>query len=90
MHFVPTDAWVEHDSGCLTASYPIWSTTPSNTRPQAAYGWPGVRHVVDLKYAIAALGISKEDQATIFNEFAQVNNPARNNEAGLGLGLLHR
>ena len=40
-----------------------------------------------LEIRDSGLGIAKEDQEAIFQEFAQINNPARNNEAGLGLGL---
>ena len=40
-----------------------------------------------LEIRDSGLGISEADQQNIFDEFAQVNNPARNNEAGLGLGL---
>jgi CheY-like chemotaxis protein len=40
-----------------------------------------------LEVRDTGLGISSEHQLTIFDEFSQINNPARNNEAGLGLGL---
>ncbi len=87
LHFVPTDAWVEHDSELLDR---IVSNLVHNAIKYTSTGgvwvaWRQTRGRLEIRDS--GLGISKEDQATIFNEFAQVNNPARNNEAGLGLGL---
>ncbi|HMS26011.1 MAG TPA: hybrid sensor histidine kinase/response regulator [Burkholderiaceae bacterium] len=87
LHFVPTDAWVDHDSELLDR---IVSNLVHNAIKYTATGgvwvaWRQARGRLEIRDS--GLGISSEDQAIIFNEFAQVNNPARNNDAGLGLGL---
>jgi CheY-like chemotaxis protein len=47
--------------------------------------WRAARRRIEVRDT--GLGISAKHQLTIFDEFAQINNPARNNETGLGLGL---
>jgi hypothetical protein len=87
LHFVPTAAWVEHDSELLDR---IVSNLVHNAIKYTQTGgvwvaWRQARGRLEIRDS--GIGISSEEQATIFNEFAQVNNPARNNDAGLGLGL---
>ena len=87
LHFVPTAAWVEHDSELLDR---IVSNLVHNAIKYTQTGgvwvaWRQARGRLEIRDS--GIGISSGEQATIFNEFAQVNNPARNNDAGLGLGL---
>ena len=87
LHFVPTAAWVEHDSELLDR---IVSNLVHNAVKYTQTGgvwvaWRQARGRLEIRDS--GIGISSGEQATIFNEFAQVNNPARNNDAGLGLGL---
>lgn len=42
---------------------------------------------VDIAITDTGLGIPKEDQAKIFEEFVQLDNPARDKDQGIGLGL---
>ena len=87
LRFVPTDTWVVHDSELLDR---IVSNLVDNAIKYTPTGgvWVAWRETRGrLEVRDSGLGIRKGDHQTIFNEFAQVNNPARNNEAGLGLGL---
>jgi two-component system, sensor histidine kinase len=87
LRFVPTDAWVQHDSELLDR---IISNLVHNAIKYTPTGgvwvaWRSARGRLEMRDS--GLGISEVNQQTIFDEFAQINNPARNNEAGLGLGL---
>jgi two-component system, sensor histidine kinase len=87
LRFVPTDAWVQHDSELLDR---IISNLVHNAIKYTPTGgvwvaWRSARGRLEVRDS--GLGISEANQQTIFDEFAQINNPARNNEAGLGLGL---
>lgn len=87
LRFVPTEVWVEHDIELLDR---IVSNLVHNAIKYTPAGgvwvaWRGARGKLEVRDS--GLGISAVDQQTIFQEFAQLNNPARNNEAGLGLGL---
>jgi two-component system, sensor histidine kinase len=87
LRFVPTDAWVQHDSELLDR---IISNLVHNAIKYTPTGgvwvaWRSARGRLEVRDS--GLGISEVNQQTIFDEFAQINNPARNNEAGLGLGL---
>lgn len=87
LRFVPTDAWVQHDPELLDR---IISNLVHNAIKYTPAGgvwvaWRRARGILEVRDS--GLGISEENQQTIFEEFAQINNPARNNEAGLGLGL---
>jgi two-component system, sensor histidine kinase len=87
LRFVPTQAWVMHDSELLDR---ILSNLVHNAIKYTHTGgvwvaWRGARTRIEVRDT--GLGISTDHQLTIFDEFSQINNPARNNEAGLGLGL---
>lgn len=87
LRFVPTEAWVEQDPELLDR---ILSNLVHNAIKYTQTGgvwvaWRSARARIEVRDT--GLGISAEHQLTIFDEFAQINNPARNNEAGLGLGL---
>ncbi|HMS26432.1 MAG TPA: hybrid sensor histidine kinase/response regulator [Burkholderiaceae bacterium] len=87
MRFVPTKVVIEHDLELLER---ILSNLIHNAIKYTPSGgvwiaWRGMRGRLEIRDS--GLGIAKEDQEAIFQEFAQINNPARNNEAGLGLGL---
>jgi two-component system, sensor histidine kinase len=87
LRFVPTDAWVQHDSELLDR---IVSNLVHNAIKYTPEGgvwvaWRSARGRLEVRDS--GLGIGEANQQTIFDEFAQINNPARNNEAGLGLGL---
>lgn len=87
LRFVPTDAWVQHDPELLDR---IISNLVHNAIKYTPAGgvwvaWRCSRGRLEVRDS--GLGISEANQQTIFDEFAQINNPARNNEAGLGLGL---
>ena len=87
LRFVPTQAWVVHDSELLDR---IVSNLVHNAIKYTPSGgvWVAWREArAQLEVRDSGLGISEADQQNIFNEFSQVNNPARNNESGLGLGL---
>ncbi|MBL4672168.1 MAG: hybrid sensor histidine kinase/response regulator, partial [Arenicella sp.] len=43
--------------------------------------------IVELSISDTGIGIPEDKIATVFNEFEQLNNPERNREKGLGLGL---
>jgi two-component system, sensor histidine kinase len=87
LRFVPTEAWVEQDPELLDR---ILSNLIHNAIKYTQTGgvwvaWRAARGRIEVRDT--GLGISAKHQLTIFDEFAQINNPARNNEAGLGLGL---
>jgi signal transduction histidine kinase len=87
LRFVPTTAWVEQDPEVLDR---ILSNLIHNAIKYTQTGgvwvaWRAARGRIEVRDT--GLGISDKHQLTIFDEFAQINNPARNNEAGLGLGL---
>ncbi len=87
LRFVPTTAWVEQDPELLDR---ILSNLIHNAIKYTQTGgvwvaWRAARGRIEVRDT--GLGISAKHQLTIFDEFAQINNPARNNEAGLGLGL---
>lgn len=87
LRFVPTDAWIQHDAELLDR---IVSNLVHNAIKYTPTGgvwvaWRCARGRLEVRDS--GLGISEVNQQTIFDEFAQINNPARNNEAGLGLGL---
>ena len=87
LRFVPTEAWVEQDPELLDR---ILSNLVHNAIKYTQTGgvwvaWREARGRIEVRDT--GLGISAKHQLTIFDEFAQINNPARNNEAGLGLGL---
>jgi two-component system, sensor histidine kinase len=87
LRFVPTEAWVEHDPELLDR---ILSNLVHNAIKYTQTGgvwvaWRAARARIEVRDT--GLGISPKHQLTIFEEFAQINNPARNNDAGLGLGL---
>ena len=87
MRFVPTNVVIEHDLELLER---ILSNLIHNAIKYTPSGgvwvaWRSMRGRLEIRDS--GLGIAKEDQEAIFQEFAQINNPARNNEAGLGLGL---
>jgi two-component system, sensor histidine kinase len=87
LRFVPTEAWVEQDPELLDR---ILSNLIHNAIKYTPTGgvwvaWRAARGRIEVRDT--GLGISAKHQLTIFDEFAQINNPARNNEAGLGLGL---
>ncbi len=87
LRFVPTEAWVEQDPELLDR---ILSNLIHNAIKYTQTGgvwvaWRATRGRIEVRDM--GLGISAKHQLTIFDEFAQINNPARNNDAGLGLGL---
>ena len=87
LRFVPTDVRVQHDSELLDR---IVSNLVHNAIKYTPAGgvwvaWRSARGRLEVRDS--GLGISDANQHTIFDEFAQINNPGRNNEAGLGLGL---
>ena len=87
LRFVPTEASVEQDRELLDR---ILSNLIHNAIKYTQNGgvwvaWRAARGRIEVRDT--GLGISAEHQLTIFDEFAQINNPARNNETGLGLGL---
>ncbi|MEQ1535183.1 MAG: hybrid sensor histidine kinase/response regulator [Burkholderiaceae bacterium] len=87
LRFVPTEAWVEQDPELLDR---ILSNLIHNAIKYTQTGgvwvaWRAARGRIEVRDT--GLGISAKHQLTIFDEFAQINNPARNNDAGLGLGL---
>jgi two-component system, sensor histidine kinase len=87
LRFVPTEVWVEQDPELLDR---ILSNLVHNAIKYTQTGgvwvaWRSARGRIEVRDT--GLGISAKHQLTIFDEFAQINNPARNNEAGLGLGL---
>lgn len=87
LRFVPTHAWVQHDAELLDriVSNLVHNAIKYTPTGGVWVGWRGTRGHLEIRDS--GLGISEADQQTIFNEFAQINNPARNNEEGLGLGL---
>jgi signal transduction histidine kinase/CheY-like chemotaxis protein len=87
LRFVPTEAWVKQDPELLDR---ILSNLVHNAIKYTQTGgvwvaWRAARRRIEVRDT--GLGISAKHQLTIFDEFAQINNPARNNDAGLGLGL---
>jgi two-component system, sensor histidine kinase len=87
LRFAPTQACVQHDPQLLER---MVSNLVHNALKYTAHGgvWVGWRAARgQLEVRDSGLGISSADQATIFQEFAQLANTERNNEAGLGLGL---
>jgi two-component system, sensor histidine kinase len=87
LRFVPTTAWVVHDVDLLDRmlSNLIHNAIKYTNQGGVWIAWRTARHRIEVRDT--GLGISKAHQTTIFDEFSQLNNPARNNEAGLGLGL---
>jgi two-component system, sensor histidine kinase len=87
LRFVPTDAWIEHDIELLDRMISNLVHNAIKYTPTGGVwvAWRSARGRIEVRDS--GLGISEADQQTIFQEFAQINNPARNNEAGLGLGL---
>ena len=87
LRFVPADAWVEHDIELLDRMISNLVHNAIKYTPTGGVwvAWRSARGRIEVRDS--GLGISEADQQTIFQEFAQINNPARNNEAGLGLGL---
>ncbi len=91
LRFAPTQACVLHDPQLLER---MASNLVHNALKYTAHGgvWVGWRTARgQLEVRDSGLGISQEDQATIFQEFAQLSNLERstqpNNDVGLGLGL---
>ena len=96
LRFAPTQACVLHDPQLLEriASNLVHNALKYTTHGGVWVGWRAARGQLEVRDS--GLGISLADQATIFQEFAQLDNPKRDNqehsterhnEAGLGLGL---
>jgi two-component system, sensor histidine kinase len=87
LRFVPTKVRVTHDPEILErlASNLIHNAIKYTQTGGVWIAWRGARARLEIRDS--GEGISKADQQTIFQEFAQLNNPSKNNEAGLGLGL---
>jgi two-component system, sensor histidine kinase len=87
LRFAPTQACVLHDPQLLEriASNLVHNALKYTTHGGVWVGWRAARGQLEVRDS--GLGISSADQATIFQEFAQLANTERNNEAGLGLGL---
>jgi two-component system, sensor histidine kinase len=87
LRFVATDEWVVHDPELFDriVSNLIHNAIKYTERGGVWVAWRRARGRLEIRDS--GLGISAVDQQTIFQEFAQLNNPSRNNEAGLGLGL---
>jgi|GEM_PF-4357537 len=87
LRFVPTTAWVVHDIDLLDRmlSNLIHNAIKYTNQGGVWIAWRAARQRIEVRDT--GLGISTVHQTTIFDEFSQLNNPARNNEAGLGLGL---
>ncbi len=87
LRFVASDAWVIQDPDLLDriVSNLVHNAIKYTTSGGVWVAWRGARGRLEVRDS--GLGISVRDQQTIFQEFAQLNNPSRNNEAGLGLGL---
>jgi two-component system, sensor histidine kinase len=87
LRFVPTKSWVMHDPELLDR---IISNLVHNAIKYTENGgvwiaWRAARQRLEIRDS--GTGISDGEHLTIFEEFSQLNNPSRNNEAGLGLGL---
>ncbi len=87
LRFVPTPEWVMHDVELLDrmVSNLVHNAIKYTPTGGVWVAWRCARKRLEVRDS--GLGISASNQKNIFDEFAQLNNPARNNEAGLGLGL---
>jgi two-component system, sensor histidine kinase len=87
LRFAPSQACVLHDPQLLErmASNLVHNALKYTAHGGVWVGWRATRGQLEVRDS--GLGISSEHQATIFQEFAQLGNIERNNEAGLGLGL---
>lgn len=87
LRFVPTEACVQHDLELLDrmVSNLVHNAIKYTPTGGVWVAWRCARGRLEVRDS--GLGISGLNQQTVFQEFAQINNPARNNEAGLGLGL---
>jgi two-component system, sensor histidine kinase len=87
LRFVPTAAWVTQDPEILerVVSNLVHNAIKYTEKGGVWIAFRATRHRLEIRDS--GLGISKANQTVIFQEFAQLNNPSRNNEAGLGLGL---
>lgn len=87
LRFVPTQDWVMHDVELLDrmVSNLVHNAIKYTPNGGVWVAWRCARKRLEVRDS--GLGISASNQKNIFDEFAQLNNPARNNEAGLGLGL---
>jgi two-component system, sensor histidine kinase len=87
LRFVPTEAYVEHDIELLDRMVSNLVHNAIKYTPMGGVwvAWRSARGRLEVRDS--GLGISPRNQHIIFDEFAQLNNAARNNEAGLGLGL---
>lgn len=87
LRFVPTQAWIMQDVELLDRmlSNLIHNAIKYTPTGGVWVAWRAARGRIEVRDT--GLGISTEHQSTIFDEFSQINNPGRNNEAGLGLGL---
>ncbi len=86
---VDTDRWVETDPMMLKRILGNLITNAFNytDRGRILLGCRRRGPNVEIQVLDTGMGIPPDQQDTIFDEFYQLNNPARNREKGLGLGL---
>lgn len=87
LRFVPTESYIEQDLELLDrmVSNLVHNAIKYTPAGGVWVAWRSARGRLEVRDS--GLGINAADQLSVFQEFAQINNPARNNEAGLGLGL---
>jgi two-component system, sensor histidine kinase len=87
LRFAATRAVVLHDPELLDrmVSNLVHNAIKYTERGGVWVGWRASRGHLEVRDS--GQGIAFDDHAGIFGEFAQLGNPARNNERGLGLGL---
>jgi two-component system, sensor histidine kinase len=87
LRFVPTEARVMHDPELMDrmVSNLIHNAIKYTRQGGVWVAWRAARGQLEVRDS--GQGIAPADQQNIFNEFAQLGNPGRNNDQGLGLGL---